>query len=282
LRKFPIACVQNPDAGFEARPVSRGARARHVVVVGGGVAGLEAARVAAEVGHRVTLLERAPELGGQVALTARLPRQDAHRHLVEWRRHMLSELGVRVELDFDADADAVLGLAPDVVVVATGSEPDRRYPASIPAIDVLTGIETTGPAVVLDEEGHRKGAAETLAADGLEVTLVGDGIPPLQSLIDTLAAAPTRRRLAAAGVRVVSDVRVASVASTGVVVERTNGERELIAAASVIHAGRHRPVDSLVGILRERGVETISVGDARAPVLVEDAIRSAHDAARAL
>ena len=185
LRKFPIACVQNPDAGFELRPASRAARTKHLVVVGGGVAGLEAARVTAEAGHRVTLLERASELGGQVALTARLPRQDAHRHLVEWRSHRLARLGVRIELGIDADTEVVLGLEPDAVVVATGSEPDRRYPTAIPATDVLAGVDVDGPVVVLDEEGHRKGAgvAEMLTSSGRDVTLVGDGIAPLASLM---------------------------------------------------------------------------------------------------
>jgi 2,4-dienoyl-CoA reductase-like NADH-dependent reductase (Old Yellow Enzyme family)/thioredoxin reductase len=285
LRKFPIACVQNPDAGFELRSPTRSAgKARHLVVVGGGVAGLEAARVAAEAGHRVTLLERAATLGGQVALSARLPRQGAHRHLVEWRARRLARLAVHVELDVVADADVVLGLEPDVVMVATGSEPDGRYPGAIPAMDILTGIEANGPIVVLDEEGHRKGAgvAETLAQDGRDVTLVGDGIEPLQSLVDTLAAAPTRRRLEAAGVRVLAGVRVVSVEPTRVVVEREPGVRESIVAASVVHAGRHRAVDSLVAILRERGLHAIAVGDARAPGLVEDAIRSGHDLAAAL
>jgi 2,4-dienoyl-CoA reductase-like NADH-dependent reductase (Old Yellow Enzyme family)/thioredoxin reductase len=284
LRKFPIACVQNADAGLELRSPTRAAKARHVVVVGGGVAGLEAARVAAEAGHRVTLLERAATLGGQVALTARLPRQDAHRHLVEWRARRLARLAVHVDLEVVADADAVLGLEPDVVVVATGSEPDRRYPGAIPALDVLTGVDADGPVVVLDEEGHRKGAgvAETLAQDGRDVTLVGDGIEPLQSLVNTLADAPTRRRLETAGVRVLAGVRVVSVEPTQVVVEREPGVRESIVATSVVHAGRHRPVDSLVAILRERGLDAIAVGDARAPGLVEEAIRSGHDLAAAL
>ncbi len=229
LRKFPIACVQNPDAGFELRAVPRAATARHVVVVGGGVAGLEAARVAAEAGHRVTLLERASSLGGQVALTAGLPRQGAHRYLIDWRARRLERLGVHVELGVDADADAVLRLEPDFVVVASGSVPEQRYPGAISAVDVLRGAEAPGPVVVLDEEGHRKGAgvAETLAHAGSEVTLVGDGVAPAGSLVYTLADAPTRRRLQAAGVRLVGGARVVSVEREGVVVER-EGTREAI------------------------------------------------------
>jgi 2,4-dienoyl-CoA reductase-like NADH-dependent reductase (Old Yellow Enzyme family) len=284
LHKFPIACVQNPDAGFESRTTRRAADARHVVVVGGGVAGLEAARVAAEAGHRVTLLERSSMLGGQVALTALLPRQDAHRHLVEWRVRRLAQLGVRVRLDVAASLEDVLALAPDVVVVATGSEPDQRYADAISAQDALGGVDGDGPIVVIDEEGHRKGAgvAEVLAQRRGEVTLVGDGGAPLRSLVDTLAATPARRRLTAAGVRIVVATHVVSVERDQVVVRREDGVQESIPAVTVVHAGRHRPIDALVNSLRERGIETISVGDARAPGLVEDAIRSGHDTAAAL
>jgi 2,4-dienoyl-CoA reductase-like NADH-dependent reductase (Old Yellow Enzyme family) len=284
LHKFPIACVQNPDAGFEGRPAPHASDARHVVVVGGGVAGLEAARIAAEAGHRVTLLERSSTLGGQVALTALLPRQDAHRHLVEWRVRSLGRLGVRVLLDVAARADDVLGHSPEVVLVATGSEPDPRYAEAISALEALPGIDGDGPVVVIDEEGHRKGAgvAELIARRGRDVTLVGDGGAPLRSLVDTLAAAPTRRRLTAAGVRIVVATRVVSVERGHVVVQGQDGAHKSIPAVSVVHAGRHRPVDALVTSLRRRGVETIAVGDARAPGLVEDAIRSGHDAAAAL
>ena len=284
LHKFPIACVQNPDAGFESRTAPHASDARHVVVIGGGVAGLEGARVAAEAGHRVTLFERSSTLGGQVALTALLPRQGAHRHLVEWRVRRLAQLGVRVQLDVESSVENILALAPDVVLVATGSEPDQRYPEAISALDALGGLDGDGPVVVLDEEGHRKGAgvAEVLAERGREVTLVGEGGAPLRSLVDTLAAAPTRRRLIAAGVRILVASRVVSVARDHVVVQGEGGAQESIPAVTVVHAGRHRPIDALVTSLREREIETISVGDARAPGLVEDAIRSGHDAAAAL
>jgi len=283
LRKFPIGCVQNPDAGFELRPSAAASPARHVIVVGAGVAGLEAARVAASRGHRVTLLERESSPGGQVALTAGLPRQAAHGRLVEWRVGELERLGVRVELGVDADAEAVVGLEPDVVLVATGSEPDGRYPDARSASAVLRGAELHGEVVVIDEEGHRKGSgvAETLARSGCEVTLVGDGLDPAASLALTLADAPTLRRLREAGVRVVGGARVLSVSTNEVVVETPRG-REALTATSVVHAGRHRAVDGLVAQLRARGVQATAVGDARAPGLVDGAIRSGHDLAAAL
>jgi 2,4-dienoyl-CoA reductase-like NADH-dependent reductase (Old Yellow Enzyme family)/thioredoxin reductase len=284
LRKFPIACVQNPEAGFEAEPTPRAPQPRRVVVVGGGVAGLEAARAAALAGHAVRLLERTDELGGQVALTARLPRQGAHLRLVEWRAAELDRLEVRVETGVEADADGVARLEPERVLVATGSEPEERFPAALSATAVLAGAELPeGPVVVLDEEGHRKGAgvAELLARHGRSVTLVGEGLAPAGQLAYSLAAAPSLQRLREAGVRIVADARIVEVEGGRVVLELGDLTEELEVAA-VVHAGRHRPVDALVGALRDRGIRAVAVGDARVPRLVEDAVRSGWEAARAL
>jgi len=283
LRKFPIACVQNPEAGFEAESMPRAASALRVVVVGAGVAGLEAARAAALAGHDVRVLERAGVPGGQIALTARLPRQDAHRRLVEWRTAELERLGVEIELGVEAYPDSIVALDPERVLVATGSEPDERYPEALSAVWVLgSGAAGTGPVVVIDEEGHRKGAglAEALALAGRSVTLVGDGIAPASQLVDSLAATTTLRGLREAGVRLVAGARVVSVSADGVVLE-VDGQLEELSAVAV-HAGRHRPVDGLVVALRQRGVATRAVGDARVPRLVEDAVRSGWEAAKAL
>jgi 2,4-dienoyl-CoA reductase-like NADH-dependent reductase (Old Yellow Enzyme family) len=159
LRKFPIACVQNPEAGFEAEPMPRASQSCRVTVVGGGVAGLEAARAAALAGHEVRLLEREGELGGQVSLTARLPRQGAHLRLVEWRAAELERLGVRVETDVDADADGVARLEPERVLVATGSEPEERFSAALPATAVLEG--SRGPRRA-DRRARRGGPSQGL------------------------------------------------------------------------------------------------------------------------
>ena len=280
FEKFPIACVQNPDAGLEARRRPRGKR-RRVVVIGGGVAGLEAARAAAGAGHMVTLLERSDRLGGQVRLTAGLPFQEAHRSLIDWRVGELRRLGVSIELGIEVEADVVTSLEPDIAFVATGSVPDGRYDAAVSAVDVLNGaVVAAGPAIVIDEEGHRKasGVAEVLASRGHEVTIVGEGIAPAALLEGTLAARPTLGRLRAAGVRLLPHSHVVSVEPGHVGLETVAGVEDL-AATVIVHAGRHRAVSSLVEALRGVGLDATAVGDAWAPRLVEDAIRSAYDAA---
>jgi hypothetical protein len=189
---------------------------------------------------------------------------------------------VTVSLPFRAEE--IAEFEPDRALVATGSEPDDRYPGAVSAAAMLAeGDATAGPVIVIDEEGHRKGSglAEALALDGRDVTLVGDRIAPASQLASSLAETTTLRRLREAGVRLVPGARVVAVVDGGVVVQVADGVEEL-AASVVVHAGRHRPVDGLVGALRVRGIATRAVGDARVPRLVEDAIRSGWEAAKEL
>jgi thioredoxin reductase len=283
FRKFPIACLQNPLAGFERGAVGPVGERRRVVVVGGGAAGLEAARVAAERGHEVTLLEREPELGGQVALTARLPGQGPLAEIIAWRERELVRLGVDVRRGFDATPAAVAALAPAAVVVATGSEPERN--GAVAAADVIrNGRSGSGDCVVVDDEGHRKGAGVAeLLADARPVTLVPNGIAPLADLVQEVVAHLALERLRASGVRLVEGYRLERIEPRRVVLRRLYDDSELILEAElVVRAGRHRACDSLVGELRDRGIDARAIGDARAPRRVEDAIRDGWEAAAAL
>jgi 2,4-dienoyl-CoA reductase (NADPH2) len=230
------------------------------------------------------MFERSDRLGGQVAHTAGVPFQEAHRFLIDWRADELRRLDVSIELGTDVAADDVRSLEPDIVFVATGSAPDGRYDDAVSAVAVLDGVAVpAGPVIVIDEEGHRKasGTAELLASRGHEVTLVGDGIAPAALLQHSLAARPTLARLRAAGVRLVSDSRIVAVEPGRVRIETVAGVEQLV-AATIVHAGRHRSVDSLVDALRGVGLVATAIGDAWAPRLVEDAIRSGYDAAEKL
>ncbi|MGI9187281.1 MAG: FAD-dependent oxidoreductase [Gaiellales bacterium] len=280
LRKFPIACAQNPASGYEGeRAVSAADDPGHVVVIGGGVAGLEAARTSAERGHRVTLLEASDVLGGQIARTATLPILGSLNDLWGWRANELTHLGVDVRLNTQADADLVASLAPDHVLVATGSRAQSPEHA-IAVDDWLRGTELpAGDVLLVDEEGSRKasGPAEALAREGRNVIMIPDGIDPLSEITENHAERPVFQRLRDAGVTIYSDVIVQDIGPGSVtIVGRYDGIERTLKAPVILHSGRHVADDALCLALIERGIDARPVGDARSPRRWEDAIHDGY------
>jgi 2,4-dienoyl-CoA reductase-like NADH-dependent reductase (Old Yellow Enzyme family)/thioredoxin reductase len=181
---FPYTptCSINPVIGNEVRWKGQyrpADKPKRVVVVGGGLAGLEAARVAAMRGHQVALLEQGKRLGGQLLIAAKAPGRDDFEDQVYFEENEMARLGVDVRLETNADIDAIKALSPDAVVVATGSIP--RVPKDIPGIDrphvvqgwdVMQGKASTGNrvAVVSQEDYYETPCvAEFLAERGKQV-----------------------------------------------------------------------------------------------------------------
>jgi N-methyl-L-proline demethylase len=177
-------CIHNAATGREAAIPHVIARThgqlRKVVIVGAGPAGLEAARVAAERGHEVLLLEAASRAGGQVALAVRNPLRRELVGIVDWRLAELERLGVDIRFDCYADADEVAGLAPDIVVIATGGVPQNPPLEAgddlvTSSWDILSGTTKPAEAVLLfDDNGGHPGmsAAAMIAEAGSVLELV--------------------------------------------------------------------------------------------------------------
>jgi 2,4-dienoyl-CoA reductase-like NADH-dependent reductase (Old Yellow Enzyme family) len=176
-------CIHNAATGREARmphDIPRAVAPCRVVVVGSGPAGLEAARVAAERGHAVTVLEAADRAGGQVNLLVANPRRREMIGIVDWRLQELDRLGVEIRFNTLAEAADVAALDPDMVVLATGGLPQTPPMTAgaglaLSSWDLLSGaVKPAGRVLVYDDSGGHQGlsAAEVAARSGAAVELV--------------------------------------------------------------------------------------------------------------
>ena len=177
-------CIHNAATGREATIPHIIRRtdgpAKRVVVVGAGAAGLEAARVTAERGHKVTVLEASSQAGGQVRLATQNPRRKELIGIVDWRLAELERLGVEIRYDSWAESNDVLALSPDVVVIATGGLPQNPPLAAgrelvTSSWDIMAGSVKPAETVLLydDNGGHQgMGAAELIANAGSRLELV--------------------------------------------------------------------------------------------------------------
>jgi 2,4-dienoyl-CoA reductase-like NADH-dependent reductase (Old Yellow Enzyme family) len=177
------ACLHNPASGYEQdlpHVIDRQQTGRRrIVVVGGGPAGLEAARVCAERGHEVVLFEAGDELGGQVLLASRGSWRRDLIGIIAWRAAEIERLGVTVQFNCYAEAGDILDAAPDVVILATGGVPDLDWidgkELCTSAWDTLAGVPQSGGIVtVIDATGRHPAllVAERLAKAGSKVQFV--------------------------------------------------------------------------------------------------------------
>ncbi|WP_219921817.1 oxidoreductase [Brevibacterium oceani] len=178
-------CIHNPASGREADlpqeiPHDIGSDPKHVVIVGAGPAGLEAARVAAVRGHRVTVLEADDAPGGQVRIASRSQRRRDLIGIIDWRVQQCQKHSVDLRLNTFAEAADILALDADVVIVATGGVPDSGYPfreqgPSFDVWDVMDDrLKSKQRVLVFDDHGFYPAldAVERLARGGGQVTYV--------------------------------------------------------------------------------------------------------------
>ncbi len=286
-----IACIQNPAIGREAELVEihPAGRARRVAVAGGGVAGLEAARVAARRGHSVVLFEAARELGGQLRALWRAPARQSYQEVVRWLAAEVSRAGVEVRLGTEATPERLHAEGVEGVVVATGARPRALdVPVAtgahvVSAEDVLLDRARPGRRVlVVDYHGHMPGpgAAEYLADRGHQVELVtrffsvGEDVD--QRLKTSVYTRFYQKGIAMTPLSVVREVGVGWVRLANTL---TDQERT-VEADTVVTALGGRADNALERALAGRGLDVHVVGDALAPRTIHDAILTATRAAR--
>jgi 2,4-dienoyl-CoA reductase-like NADH-dependent reductase (Old Yellow Enzyme family) len=305
-RGLPIGCTVNPAAGREARfgtgTQVRATKPEQWLVVGGGPAGMKAAVGLAERGHQVLLSEASNSLGGQVNLILKTPGRESLAWLtLDLERH-LERLDVRVELGRPMTAGLVEDLAPDGVIVATGSKPSRTgFTIARPMVPVLPGVDQphviTGwevldesvevgeKVVLLEDDGTRyaAGVAEVLLDRGSQVELV----TPLSTLFPvttyTNDMAVLYRRLMGKGLHYTLGAWASDIGERDVGIVHLYAEQEhRIDADTVVLVGPRLPKDDLyLQLVRDRR-RVHRVGDCVAPRSLDHAIYEGFLAGRQL
>jgi 2,4-dienoyl-CoA reductase (NADPH2) len=279
----PYICTVNPQLGHEIEPeyqITPAVRRKKVVVVGGGVAGLECATTAVQRGHEVIIYEKKRQLGGQILSASReVKGGEQLMALVDYYANQAKKLGITVKLGTLFDKKAAAAEAPDVIVVATGAAIDRPRipgidkPIVSMAYDVLEANQEANGKKVVVMGGGKVGliVAEHFASQGNETWVVAG-----QRRVDTDVSTTFKWRHAAwvkeFNIKVLTESKITEVKDNGVTVVNKEGNSMFLEADMVIVAGPRRPENSLLTEIDYLTDETYIAGDAVVPRFMDSAI----------
>ena len=284
-RDYWISCLINPSAGREYRwggdRFKRTGFSRKILVVGGGPAGLEVARVAAERHHDVTLAEASDKLGGQFRLAGMQPRRSQILDLINWYEGQLKKLHVRVLYNNFVESGEILAQDADIVVLATGSLPSNTgFQRGLPTRHVLPGVDKSNvcsiedvmnrsaklgkKVLLLDDTGTWRGVGTAwyMAEREHDVTIVTSDPYVAQGLTRTAADIPVRERLRKMGLQFKTESAVdAWLGDAAIIMDLTTGEKQKIAFDTLVLSSTNKPFNLLEQELIDSSKEVYLIGD---------------------
>lgn len=289
-KRHPASCVINPAAGREKElELTAAEQPKRVVIVGGGIGGMVCARAFAVRGHEVVLLEREMELGGQMRLACIPPHKQELSKWIVYLEHELERLSVDVRLNTAADRAVIDGLAPEVLILATGAKemlppvPGIDPEQAVTAWQVLSGETVIPGGNVLVVGGGMVGCeiCEYLMHQkrgSLHITMI--------EMADEIGAGmvvnnrvPTMIRLNRPEITMMTGTKLMSVNGSDVTVERHGVQETFGGFTHVIYACGARPARALFDELKEAYPEAVLIGDASQPAQALEAVRQAVETA---
>lgn len=302
-----LGCVVNTAAGDETtlseRMIRKASRARRILIVGGGPAGMEAARIAATAGHQVTLVEAMPSLGGLTNLYRTAPRMGTIGDIATWLEDEVYRLGVEVRLSTYMSAEDIVAEGADTVILAIGAEfeaPLRQtqFPAQeiavepgaqlISSIDLFSDrrADRGKSALIVDEVGHYEAVAcaEELLEQGVAVTFITRHKMFAPQIDITLRTQSALERLYAKGdFSLHVGTRLIAVRKGEADIAPNFGSKvTIVAADTVVWVGIRPGQSELAEALQAQGIQPICIGDMLAARNLQTAIREGHLAVRSL
>ncbi len=289
----PLTCTVNPTLGKERDPDLKQGKAKKVLIIGGGPAGLQAAVTAAERGHNVFLMEKAPKLGGQVNLACIPPDKSELKHILNYLLNQLKAKRSRIKVIYDEATPACLKkLKPDTIIAAAGSrplipsvfgiKPGMKQRRVVTGRDVLSAKINLGRKVVIIGGGIIGcEIADTLVDKGHKVVileilheLAGDASPLIRKVL--------LKRLEQKGVRSFTNVREERILKGGVEILVPGGEKMLVEADKIILSTGSAANTSLFPFLQKMAPEFYAIGDCKEPRKILEAIHEGYTVARNL
>jgi len=287
-----MCCAVNPAVGRELTfGIEKAIKPKKVVVVGGGVAGMEMARVAKLRGHDVSLYEKTDKLGGNLITGGKHEFKNDMERLNQWYQGELKDLEIPVHMETELNSSDLLKMKPDVVALSVGSAPIMPNlpgidnPKVCSPIDALLEKKEIGNKVVIVGGGlvgcemayeYAKSGKSVTVVEALDSILsAGQPVPFMNSLM-------IKDLFECYNVKVLTCHRLESVNDKGAVVVPTNGDGETkqIDADSVIVAVGYRPLKSMASELYGSGIEVYEIGDGNKVGSVQTSILSGYSIAR--
>ncbi len=294
-RHVAVRCAVNATAGrellYDYRKLEPAKEPKKVMVIGAGAAGMEAARVAALRGHRVTLVEKESDLGRNLELASRLPGRKTFKDIDSYYTTAFKALGNRVEIARGSEVTAELiaemekeEMMPDVFIVATGGSPFIPEVPGVEGKNVVTFLEVAADEAETGETVVVVGAniigcevALLLAQKGKKVTLVELPGFRTKSDLDGLEVegniwAFTEQELQKANISLATAEKLAVITDKSVIFEDSTGKQLSFATETVVLSLGFTPLNELTKHLASKGKEVYSIGDANKARKIKDAV----------
>ena len=285
---FHLGCTVNPAVGHEAEYVVRPATTKKTIaVVGGGPAGLEAARVLSLRGHLVHLFELSSSLGGKVLFAASLPDREEFMEIIDWYSGQLTKHGVQVHLRRNFIVETAKDTAFDAVILATGGDwrPPVPYNPDVPHLGVIEAVQVDGDlrgqhVLIVDREHHNKGLNLALKLAGMkaDVLVIAEGGHQIAQNLDATNKGVAMKKAAALGIRTMSNAQVLEVSKSCLRLSHEGSEMSLPGVGLVVVVEKPVAESTLEKELRSAhpGMDIRVIGDCSSPRLCIDAIHDGH------